>query len=698
MASYRYSSLPPGSESIRLLRLLPSEDEAAPLCCKLCNYSLQRSSLRTHMYEALSYVWGDPKETLPIRVDENQFRITANLHAALLRLRDHSFERIIWVDAICIDQSNMEERKNQVQLMAKIYSNAHRVVVWLGEQGVEIEGALEDIKIAANEELVKQVKKNTNQEAVVDLLRNPWFQRIWVLQEVAAARNIIIMCGSTTIDGYAFCLGRAGLRPKSTANMSGRFSLEIRSLAELIDMFYSRQATDPRDKVYALLGMSSEDPEKAALQPDYGITWEELFHQLIKFVLGADVSVETSGQRAMVKCKGCILGQVSEVKRDDRQYVNVISRNQAWRSLGDTTEWILQASENPVQKHDIVCLPHGASKPVIIRLCKDHFSIVVIAATPSNESSSLDWSKLSQSTTHSLRDLLLIWNWEDSYEKLQDEGEYETSIEIFSQVPVSSNAESTGKEYLVEAARLWNDIAILDDLGKYEATVRLSKAQSDYERRSDIKDGRSGQTPLLLAAHNGNAAVVKLLLETGKVNLEEKDREYGRTPLAWAAYYGHETIAKLLVETGKVDVDSKDIYDRTPLGHALGHGHEAIAKLLLETGKVDVNMKSTSMSGASILRSAVENGYTAIVKLLLETGKVNVHARDEWGRTPLANAVRVRNGDDIIKLLLETGKVDVDAKEVLDNLPFWYASRRHRRVVANAKILRTHLKRKEKKG
>jgi hypothetical protein len=180
MSSYPYSLLPPGSDSIRLLRLLPNEDEAAPLHCELCNYSLQRPSLRTHMYEALSYVWGDPNKTLPIRVGKNQFQVTLNLHAALLRLRDHSFERIIWVDAICIDQSNNEERRQQVQLMAKVYSNAHCVIVWLGEQVVEVEGAIESIRLAADDELVKQLKEKINQKAIINLLQNPWFQRIWV--------------------------------------------------------------------------------------------------------------------------------------------------------------------------------------------------------------------------------------------------------------------------------------------------------------------------------------------------------------------------------------------------------------------------------------------------------------------------------------------------------------------------------------
>jgi hypothetical protein len=180
MYSHPYSILPPDSDNIRLLRLLPNEDEAAPVQCELRNYSLQKLGPRTHLYEALSYVWGDTRETLPIWVDNNQFPVTVNLYAALFRLRDHSLERIIWIDAICINQEDSQEQGHQVQLMAKIYSNAHRVIVWLGEEAVEIKGALEDIRLAANEELLEHSEKEINKHAILNLLQQPWFRRIWV--------------------------------------------------------------------------------------------------------------------------------------------------------------------------------------------------------------------------------------------------------------------------------------------------------------------------------------------------------------------------------------------------------------------------------------------------------------------------------------------------------------------------------------
>ena len=89
------------------------------------------------------------------------------------------------MDAVCINQANLEEREQQVQLMAKIYSNAHRVIVWLGEEVIDkdTKGALEDIRLAANEEFTERSKKEINQKAILSLLQRPWFQRIWVREQ-----------------------------------------------------------------------------------------------------------------------------------------------------------------------------------------------------------------------------------------------------------------------------------------------------------------------------------------------------------------------------------------------------------------------------------------------------------------------------------------------------------------------------------
>jgi hypothetical protein len=170
----------PGPQSIRLIRLLPSKTERAPIRCQLIDYSLQDLGRRTHLYEALSYVWGDPNVTRPILIDEHSLPVTINLYGALLRLRHCSWERIIWVDAVCINQSKREEKEQQILLMAEIYGQANSVVVWLGEAADNSDQALEEIRLAGGKLPTNSSNKEATENAVVALLQRPWFRRIWV--------------------------------------------------------------------------------------------------------------------------------------------------------------------------------------------------------------------------------------------------------------------------------------------------------------------------------------------------------------------------------------------------------------------------------------------------------------------------------------------------------------------------------------
>jgi ankyrin repeat protein len=137
---------------------------------------------------------------------------------------------------------------------------------------------------------------------------------------------------------------------------------------------------------------------------------------------------------------------------------------------------------------------------------------------------------------------------------------------------------------------------------------------------------QKNRTVLSWAAEKGLEAIVKLLLKTGKVDIDSKDKS-GRTPLSWAAEKGYEAIFKLLLETGKVDIDSKDtIYGQAPLSWAAEKGHEAIVKLLLETGKVDIDTQSNS--GRTPLSWAAEKGHEAVVKLL-RPAQINIENRNQ---------------------------------------------------------------------
>jgi Heterokaryon incompatibility protein (HET) len=173
-----YSPLPPGTGRIRLLRLMPSRNAAAAIECQLFEYHLG-SSETTHLYEALSYAWGDERVMKDICIGEHRFKIRENLHQALLRLRNHSMERILWVDAICIDQKNKLERGDQIRHMVKIYSQASRVIVWLGDAGNNSDQVFDYIRAAAEDDF-KNSPGDKKEEKVLDLLDRPWFRRMWV--------------------------------------------------------------------------------------------------------------------------------------------------------------------------------------------------------------------------------------------------------------------------------------------------------------------------------------------------------------------------------------------------------------------------------------------------------------------------------------------------------------------------------------
>jgi len=127
-----------GPQHIRLVHLQPGI-RRKNIICDMVQVSLHNNPT----YEALSYTWDlddppddgqDDKSSYSIPISEESFHVTPNLYLALKRLRNPSQPRLLWIDAICINQRNILERNHQVHIMSKIYSQARRVIVWLGEE------------------------------------------------------------------------------------------------------------------------------------------------------------------------------------------------------------------------------------------------------------------------------------------------------------------------------------------------------------------------------------------------------------------------------------------------------------------------------------------------------------------------------------------------------------------------------------
>ncbi|KAK5940581.1 hypothetical protein PMZ80_006998 [Knufia obscura] len=140
---YRYDQLSDPEPYIRVLQLLPAENEDDDLHCTLHAMCLSHSPEDKYAYEALSYAWGDSQERRTVYLDGCLLYITVNLDAALRHLRYTSRNRRLWVDALCINQSDDREKSLQVAVMRHIYAKAYRVLVWLGAGDGDTDAAMD---------------------------------------------------------------------------------------------------------------------------------------------------------------------------------------------------------------------------------------------------------------------------------------------------------------------------------------------------------------------------------------------------------------------------------------------------------------------------------------------------------------------------------------------------------------------------
>lgn len=130
--------------------------------------------------------------------------MTGNLHAALTALRDESEKKYWWIDALCINQEDLEESALQVQRMTSIYRSAHRVIAWIGSQaqyGIELARFMDDMKHILE---TRNNAESLTLDYFSDIFARKYWSRVWVVQEVSVATNVIVMCGNCYISWEDF--------------------------------------------------------------------------------------------------------------------------------------------------------------------------------------------------------------------------------------------------------------------------------------------------------------------------------------------------------------------------------------------------------------------------------------------------------------------------------------------------------------
>lgn len=338
---YKYEAFDLKKPAIRLLRLIPDQYNT-PISCKIEEVLLGEEGVP---YEALSYTWGDLSLQESINIVDHtdgticSLMVTKNLYTALQYLRDPKVERRLWADAVCINQKDDEERGQQISQMRQVYLKAESVIIWLGDftsndPDDNTPHSIDLLMKFAHELDVRATRCTTASTSVIEtwekefrnlmasyglmredansltfgkkielamahLLRNPWFTRVWIIQEVFNARSGLVVCGnggrtmSVPTQTFAVLPSLVGLKPETQSqaildimplkNKKRRGDwIQRADLKTLLVKFQDSQCREKKDYIYALLGIASDGH---CIKPDYGIKDEVVFTNTIAYLL-----------------------------------------------------------------------------------------------------------------------------------------------------------------------------------------------------------------------------------------------------------------------------------------------------------------------------------------------------------------------------------------------------------------------------
>ncbi|OAL45898.1 HET-domain-containing protein, partial [Pyrenochaeta sp. DS3sAY3a] len=178
-----YRKLPQENQIIRIVRLKAGKAGDKIRC------DLVEGPLANLHFEALSYVWGVTLMPYTIFINDKEFSITSNLHGALKELRHPKHDRLLWIDAICINQNDNIEKGYQVQMMRDIYAKASSVCVWLGSGTKATSSAFEMVQRFASAE---EDAKDTVRRELERILEYEWWSRAWIIQEVVMGNHVVL--------------------------------------------------------------------------------------------------------------------------------------------------------------------------------------------------------------------------------------------------------------------------------------------------------------------------------------------------------------------------------------------------------------------------------------------------------------------------------------------------------------------------
>lgn len=305
---------------LRLISLQPGQADSE-LKCNLEHTSFGRAA---GDYEALSYTWGSPNNKTAIHLNGIQFPVTQNLGLALKKLRYAHRPRRLWIDAICINQDDVLERNVQVTRMVEVYRSASRVLLFLGAAPDDLDAAALLIRqlgeiwrnqthnkaLAALLKLAGDTEQAKAWRSLERLFRNGYWKRVWVMQEIAVAQVVHVVCGTCGLEWSWLCdtvqLIRDALMDELRwDDFTRHFDIPIWGAEALLVMRRTYQdadqatdlfgllekgrdcrATDNRDKVFGLLSMAVAD--RSATKPDYTRDLSAVYQDVARYYIDKD--------------------------------------------------------------------------------------------------------------------------------------------------------------------------------------------------------------------------------------------------------------------------------------------------------------------------------------------------------------------------------------------------------------------------
>lgn len=294
-SAYQYVPLNDAWKNFRIVMLCPGVGEQ-DIVCRMAQVPL----FGRVEYEALSYTWGPPTSPCTIQVENQSLHIRENLFSALKALRLATSPRYLWIDALCINQEDDQEKSLQLQRMRIIYQRASDIVVWLGEHhnDSELGMMLASGQIDGGDE---------HWLGLHHLSQRQYWSRCWCIQEIVSARKEpTIVCGDDKVSLSQFYNVAKSL--PSFWEKAGMSSLEqsiggltqlgiskmhsIRTdparfrsldLLHLLSITLSFDATDPRDRIYALLGLCKPE-DRRALVPDLSLSAKDVYLRVARYI------------------------------------------------------------------------------------------------------------------------------------------------------------------------------------------------------------------------------------------------------------------------------------------------------------------------------------------------------------------------------------------------------------------------------